>query len=155
MLHTTYWLYICVRLHISSFNIIGMNRLGELLMRLRTELRNTPITSSYASSMVTGFTQMCSSSVGHFTSLVNHIAINNKIIYDVNDGTNFLSNCYRASFKLDEKEWPTVLHYFVAKKFDLKEYHVSEILFMKNCGDVHLYSRNSGFQSVSSHDTSK
>ena len=127
-----------------------MNRLGELLMRLRTELRNTPTTSSYIPSMITGFTQMCSSSVGHLTSLMNPIytAID-KIIYDVNDGTNFLSNCYRANFKLDEKEWPTVLHYFVAKKFDLKEYHVSEILSMKNCGDVHLYSRNSGFQSVS------
>ena len=126
-----------------------MNRLGELLMRLRTELRNTPTTSSYIPSVITGFTQMCSSSVGHFTSLMNPTAIDNKIIYDVNDVTNFLSNCYRANFKLYEKEWPTVLHYFVAKKFDLKEYHVSEILSMKNCGDVHLYSRNSGFQSVS------
>ena len=123
-------------------------------MRLRTELRNTPTPSSYRSSVITGLTRMYSSSVGHLTTfMMNPTDNDNKIIYDVNDITSFLSNCFRASFKLEGKEWPTVLHYFVAKKFDLKENHVSKILSMKNCRDVHSYSRNLMFQLVSCYDT--
>ena len=150
---------------------IGKNRLGELLMKLRTELRNTPTTSSpytlttsssYTPSTPSSYTPTTttqtkmkrSSSLSRLTIPFSLTTIDDKIIYDVNDSTNFLSNCYRASFKLEGKEWPTVLHYFVAKKFDLKKPHVSKILCMKNCEEVHLYSRNLKFQSVSYYYTS-
>ena len=134
---------------------IGKNRLGELLMKLRTELRNTPTTSSpYTPSTTTQTKMKRSSSLSRLTIPFSLTTIDDKIIYDVNDSTNFLSNCYRANFKLEGKEWPTVLHYFVAKKFDLKRHHVSKILSLKNCEEVHLYSRNLKFQSVSYYYTS-
>ena len=123
---------------------IGKNRLGELLMKLRTELRTTP---THTPSVTTEPRLRRSSSVGRLTTPISSIIID-EITYEANDNSNFLSNCYRASFKLDGKEWPTVLHYFVAKKFDLKKHHVSKILSLKSCEEVHLYSRNSS-QSVS------
>ena len=153
-------------------------------MKLRTELRNTPTTSSsYTLTTSSSYTPTTSSSYTPTTSssytpttpslytpstttqtkmkrslslsrLTTPSTIDDKIIYDVNDSTNFLSNCYRVSFKLNEKEWPTVLHYFVAKKFDLKKNHVSKILSLKNCEEVHLYSRSLRFQSVSYYCTS-
>ena len=86
--------------------------------------------------------------VGPLSTPISSTIIDDKITYEANDSFNFLSNCYQASFKLDGKEWPTVLHYFVAKKFDMKKHHVSNILSLKSCEEVHLYSRNSS-QSVS------
>ena len=39
-----------------------------------------------------------------------------RICYDTSDSNHFLSNCFEADFKLEGHRWPTVLHYFVAKK---------------------------------------
>ena len=127
---------------------IGKNRLGELLMKLRTELRNTITTTSHTSS-VTQLTLKRSSSLSRLTTPSFPTITDDKIIYEVNDATNFLANCYPSSFKLEGKDWPTVLHYFVAKKFDLRRLHVTKIQSMKDCQEVHLYSRNSKFQFVS------
>ena len=125
---------------------IGKHRLGELMMKVGSVTTHTP---TYTPSVTTELTRGSSSSVGRLSTPISSIIIDDKIIYDANDSFNFLSNCYRASFKLDGKEWPTVLHYFVAKKFDLKKHHVSKILSLKSCEEVHLYSRNPSFQSVS------
>ena len=117
-------------------------------MKLRTELRNTITTTSHTSS-VTQLTLKRSSSLSRLTTPSFPTITDDEIIYEVNDATHFLANCYPASFKLEGKDWPTVLHYFVAKKFDLRRHHVSKIQSMKDCQEVHLYSRNLRFQSVS------
>ena len=112
---------------------IGKDRLRELMMKV--------------GSVTTELTQARNLIVGPLSTPISSTIID-EITYEANDSFNFLSNCFRASFKLDGKEWPTVLHYFVAKKFDLKKHHVSKILSLKSCEEVHLYSRNSS-QSVS------
>ena len=67
---------------------------------------------------------------------------NTTITYDADDSTHFLSNCYPTDVYLDGNTWPSVMHYFVAKKFDLKSNHVRNILALP-VRDVHKYSRDS------------
>ena len=70
------------------------------------------------------------------------------ITYDADDSTHFLSNCYSTNLYLEGNTWPSVMHYFVAKKFDLKSYHVNKILPLP-VRDVHKYSRDSRCKYVS------
>ena len=121
-------------------------------MKLRTELRRHPSTN--ITPLATRVSTMeprielkrCSSS--HLNSLHSTLH-SDRIEYDANDSSHFLSNCFGAVFHLDGNEWPTVLHYFVAKKFNLKPKHVNTILTMRSSRDVHLYSRNSMHKQVS------
>ena len=118
-------------------------------MRLRMELRNSQssyLTPSHTvapvSSMEPKSPLRRSSSLSRLHSS-HSTQYSDRICYDANDSNHFLSNCFETDFKLDDHRWPTVLHYFVAKKFNLKPSHVRSILAMRSTRDVHLYSRSS------------
>ncbi|KAI6657308.1 Riboflavin biosynthesis protein PYRR, chloroplastic-like [Oopsacas minuta] len=136
----------------------GKNRLGELLMKLRTELRHNPLLSPSAPlyHLTTDNIQnpsprheplKRSKSLNHLnTHLSSNIMDDDEVIYDVSDSNHFLSNSFKASFKLQGKKWPTVLHYFVARKFNMKKKHVGKILDMTDAKDIHFHSRNSKYK---------
>ncbi|KAI6657309.1 hypothetical protein LOD99_57 [Oopsacas minuta] len=71
-----------------------------------------------------------------------HPELINTIYYECSDESNFLSNFFPSTFSLSGHSWPTVLHYFIARKFGLKEKHLNDILLMTVTLDVHLYSRD-------------
>ena len=62
------------------------------------------------------------------------------ICYNCDDNTHFLSNCFPSNFQLNGQTWPTVLHYFIARKFGLNDMHLKKIFTMGFTKDVHMYS---------------
>ena len=124
-------------------------------MKLRTELRNSHSTHTPPSATAVPLPRVGNSAYLYRSASLSHLntlhstQLSDSLEYDGNDSTHFLSNCFRAVFQLEGKRWPTVLHYFVGKKFGLQQRHVNKILNLYDCKDVHLYSRNSVNKQVS------
>ena len=72
------------------------------------------------------------------------------ISYNCDDSTHFLSNSFPSNFQMHGHTWPTVLHYFISRKFGMNNKHMEKIQAMTSPIDVHMYSRDDSHIRVSS-----